>query len=317
LDERNKRRGRILNVLKVIVSLAGLAWVISKLDLGETWQELTQMNLLMFATAMSLYMAGVLVRAYRWGILVWSLGVQVSWWRLVELYFVGTFFSQVLPTGVGGDAIRMYELARDNPAAAAINSVLVDRFLGLFTLFGMALIPLAVDYSLVSAPVRAVIITVFAVSLLLVVLVLQRTWMERWGRRLRLDRLFGRIKILRELYASVQCYSKRALLKATGVSVVFNLMHIMIYYLLGLAVGITLPVWMYFLIVPIISALLLIPAVGGLGVREGGTVALFVQAGATPAQAGALAAAFLAGVFLTGLVGAILYIVGNVREART
>ena len=317
MDQRKKQRGRILNVLKVLVSVGALAWVLSKLDLGETWQVLTQMTMALFAAAMALYLGGVVVKAYRWGILVWSLGVRASFGRLVNLYFVGTFFSQVLPTGVGGDAVRMYELARDNPAAASINSVLVDRFLGLFVLFGMALVPLAVDPELVSAPVRVAITAVFVVSLVAVVLLLQRTWIERWGHRLRLDRLLGRIKILRELYVSIHCYSTRALLKATGVSVVFNLMLILAYYLLGLAVGIDLQVWIYFLIVPIISALLLIPTVGGLGVREGGTVALFVQAGATPAQAGALAAAYLAGVYLTGLIGAILYIVRSVREART
>jgi len=51
--------------------------------------------------------------------------------------------------------------------------------------------------------VRIVIAVVFAASLIGIVLLLQRTWIERWGRRLGVGRLLGRIKILRELYESL------------------------------------------------------------------------------------------------------------------
>lgn len=317
MDARKKRRDRILNILKVVVSLGLLAVLISRVDVAETAQVVASMSWPLFLAAMFLYLAGVLVRAYRWGVLVWSLGVPVSWWRLVKLYFVGAFFSQILPTGVGGDAVRIYELARDKQqTAAAISSVVVDRFLGLFFLFAMALVALLAGSELVSPPVRVVIAVVFVVSLVGSFLLLQRTWIESWGRRLRLDRLVGRIKIVRDLYTSIHDYSPAALLKASLASVVFNLMLVLAYYLLGLAVGIHLSIWTYFLLVPIISALLLLPSVGGLGVREGGTVALFVQAGTDQPHAAALALTYYAGVFLTGLIGAIIYLISSIGEAR-
>jgi glycosyltransferase 2 family protein len=312
-----KTRGRLGNLLKIAVSLGVLAVLISQVDLKDTIQYLAQMNWALFLAAMALYLVGVLVRAYRWGVLVWSLGVQVSWWRLVDLYFVGSFFSQVLPTGVGGDAVRMYELARDTQqTAAAISSVLMDRFLGLFYLFAMALVALMGAHQVVPAEVRAAIAVVFALSVLGIGLLLQRTWIERWGRRLHVDRLLGRVKILRELYETIHLYSPTALFKASAASVLFNVMLVVAYYFLGLAVGIHLSLWIYFLFIPIISALLLIPSLGGLGVREGGTVGLFAQAGIDEAHALALAVAYDIGVFLTALIGAILYLIQLVREAR-
>jgi uncharacterized protein (TIRG00374 family) len=315
--ERKKRRDRILNILKVLVSLGVLAVIISKVDLGQTLEHLAHMDWLPFLAAMVLYLAGVLVRAYRWGVLVWALGIQVSWWRLVALYFVGAFFSQFLPTGVGGDAIRIYELAHDSKqTASAISSVVVDRFLGLFFLFAMALVALAVGFKIVPPQVRILITAVFAVSVIGVVLLLQRTWIERWGRRLGVDRLVGRIKILRELYESLHLYGPVTLLKASVASIIFNLMLIVGYYLLGLAVGIDQSIWTYFLFVPIISALLLVPSVGGFGIREGGTILLFAQVGVDEAHALALAAAYDIGVLLTGLIGVVIYIITSVREAR-
>jgi uncharacterized membrane protein YbhN (UPF0104 family) len=258
------------------------------------------------------------VRAYRWGSLVWALDVHVRWWRLVALYFVGSFFNLFLPTGFGGDAVKMFELSRDDhKAAAAISSVLVDRFLGLFVLFALALLALLGGRELVTPEVRLLIVVVFAGSLIGVVLLLQRTWIEGWGRRLGVDRLLSRIKILRELYESLHVYGPAALLKATSASLVFNLILILGYCFLGLAVGIHLPLWYYFLFVPIISVLLLVPSVGGLGIREGATVFLFSQIESVGrSQALALALAYDMTMLTIGLIGAIIYIVQGVQGVR-
>jgi uncharacterized membrane protein YbhN (UPF0104 family) len=102
LPQRKKQRDRISNILKVVISLGVLAVIASRVDVGQTLEHLAQMDWRPFLAAMALYLAGMLVRAYRWGVLVWALGMRVSWWRLVDLYFVGAFFSQFLPTGVGG-----------------------------------------------------------------------------------------------------------------------------------------------------------------------------------------------------------------------
>lgn len=312
-----ERRNRLLNTLKVAVSLAGLLIIMLTQDVKEGLELLLAMDWLPFLAALLLLLSGALVRAYRWGSLVWALGVQVSWWRLVDLFFVGAFFSQFLPTGVGGDAVKMYELSRDDrKAAPAISSVLVDRFLGLFVLFAMALVALVWGHELIDPQERLLIATVFAASLVVIALLLQRTWIETVGRRLGLDRLVGRFKILGELYASLHLYGPTALLKATAASVVWNLILILAYYLLGLAVGIDLHPWYYFLFVPIISAALLIPSVGGLGVREGITVILFTQVGVDESSALALSLAYLITIWITALVGAVLYFSQGLRGAR-
>jgi uncharacterized protein (TIRG00374 family) len=318
LAERDKTRNRILNLLKVIISIGVLVLILSRVDLDEVLQLLREMDWLPFLGALLLMLSGSLVRAYRWGALVWALGVGVSWWRLVGLYFVGAFFSQFLPTGVGGDAVKILELSRgDGRAAAAISSVLVDRFLGLVVLFAMALLALAGSHELVSPQVQVLIALVFVASLLAVALILQRTWIEAWGRRLGLDRVLGRIKLLRELYESLHIYGPVALLRATAASVVWNLILILGYYLLGLAVGIDLSLKYFFLFVPVISVMLMLPSLGGLGVREGATVFLFQQVGVTESSALALALAYLVVLWTTALVGAVIYIVQGMRGSRS
>jgi hypothetical protein len=308
-DKRRLRNDRILNLVKIVVSLGLLVILLTQVDVRQALQRLVKMNWLPFFVAQLLYLGGVLVRAYRWGTLVWALQVRVAYLRLVALYFIGSFFSLVLPTGVGGDIVRMYELSHDSrDTSAAISSVLVDRFLGLFVLFAMALGALVVGYEMVLPQVRLVIALIFLGCLAAVGLLLQRTWIERWGQRLGLHRLLGKAKILRELYHSIHLYGPSALAKATLASLVFNVMLVLTNYLLGLAVGIDLSLWYYFVFVPIISALLMVPSIGGLGVREAGYVVLFSQVGVDRDHALALALAYDMTLILTGLLGALIYI---------
>lgn len=317
VGKRNGTRGQLTNLLKVIVSLGLLAVLVTRVDAGQTIQHLVRINWIPFLAAQILYLGGVLVRAYRWGFLIWALGVGEPWHRLASLYFVGSFFNLVLPTGVGGDAVRMYEVSQDSgQTASAISSVLVDRFLGLFVLFAMALLALAGGSQVVVLQVRILIALMFAGCLGAGALLLQRTWIESWGRRLGVSQLLRRVKILGDLYDSIHLYGVKALLQATAASVAFNLMLIATNYLLGLAVGMDLSLGIYFLFVPIISAVLMIPSIGGLGVREATYVLLFGQVGVEEGQALALALAYLATLVLAGLIGAVIYIIQGVRGMR-
>ena len=317
LEARKTNRTRLLNLVKIAVSLGGLLAILLTQDLGQVFRLLRDMNWLLFGMALLLFLAGSLVRTYRWGTLVWSLGIQVSWLRLVALFFVGAFFSLFLPTGLGGDAVKMYELSRnDGKTAEAISSVIVDRFVGLFVLFALAVLALIGGYRLVGSEVLVAIAGVFVACLVAITLLLQRTWIETWGRRLGLDRLLGRIRILRELYASIRLYRTVDLLRATAASVVWNLMLILGNYLLGLAVGIDLSLYYYFLFIPIISVLLMLPSVGGLGIREGAYVLLFGQVGVANSQALALALAFDLVLLVNGLIGALIYLAQGMREVR-
>ena len=309
LEGRRTMRNRVANILKVAISLVGILAIALTQDLGQVAQLFRDMDWLAFVGALLLLVAGTLVRSLRWGALVWALGIEVSWLRLTGLFFVGTFYNLFLPTGMGGDAVKIYELSRDDgEVASAISSTLLDRFLGLFVLFALALFVLAFSSELVRPDVRVLIVVGFLVCLIGVVLLLQRTWIEAWGRRLKLGSLLGRFKTLRELYESIHLYSMTTLLQATLASVVWNLILILGYYCLSLAVGIELSIGYYFLFVPVISVLLLVPSVGGLGVREGATVVLFSQAGVPESQALALALAYDVTLLVTALIGAGIYI---------
>ena len=311
-----KTRSWLFSLLKIVVSVGFLALLLSRADLGQVLQRLKDMQVPFFLGGLALYIAGELVRGYRWGVLLWSLGVQVRWRRLAGLYFVGSFYNLVLPTGFGGDVVKVLELSRDTGASAAISSVVVERFSGLFVLFLLAALALIGSYQLVPPLVVVAILAVTLLSVLLVALLVQRTWIERWGRKLHLHRLFRRFAILRNLYQSLGLYSRKALARATGVALLFSLMQILANILLASAVGIHVPVAYFFLFVPIIAVSTMLPSLGGLGVREGAYVLLFTQVGVDHDHALALALARDLTLISLGLIGAVIYVVQNILASR-
>lgn len=77
----------------------------------------------------------VLVSAFRWRLIIEKQGKKVSLSKIVKHTFVGNFFNQVLPSTVGGDAIRITSLLPDGiKLRDATQSVIAERLTGLLVL---------------------------------------------------------------------------------------------------------------------------------------------------------------------------------------
>ena len=75
------------------------------------------------------------VAAWKWQIILRADNVHVPLPRLVASYLVGTFFNIFLPSSIGGDAYRIYDVARDSGrSASSFSSVLADRLSGFLAL---------------------------------------------------------------------------------------------------------------------------------------------------------------------------------------
>lgn len=312
---KGRQPGRALgSALRIGLSLALLAFVLKQVGWEQTWQSLQGARLPYLAAALGLALAGMVVRAYRWKILLDALGLETRLSRLTALYFIGMFFNNFLPTGVGGDVVRVYELARHSAKPAqAVGTVLVDRATGLLGLFLMAVLALPFSYRLIGPEVAAAILILSALGWGGAALVLKRDWLERWG----LLRLVARIRQLEEVYESVYACGPRAAAGALAASLVYNVLLIAINYLIALSLGVRVSVWYFLAFVPIISFLLVLPiSLSGLGLREGGYVYLFAQAGVSAPLALTMSLIVYAMNIVTGSIGGVLYAIEGVRGLR-
>jgi uncharacterized protein (TIRG00374 family) len=310
-------RKRFLDLLKIVISVVLIVILLRSVNLEALWEVVSHANPWYLLTAQIVLMLGVAVRAYRWQILVHDQGVDASLRELTSLYFVGFLFNNLLPSGFGGDAVKMYELSqRSHRGAKAVSSVLVERYMGLIALQAIGLIALVFSWQLV--PFEIVILTVafFGASLMAAWVVSYRPLWEFLTIRVPLVNRLLSINAVRSLVSSLQSYSGSALLASFGVGLVFNVLLIAANVLIGVALGADVPLRFYLIFVPLTSLVLVLPiSFAGLGVREATYVFLFSQVGMKPEVALSLSLLiYVLGMVTPGLVGGVIYVLRSVGD---
>jgi uncharacterized membrane protein YbhN (UPF0104 family) len=117
------------------VLLGVLAW---RADWAQIRAVAVGLDPLLWLTAAALYVGTQCVSSYRWQIMARPLGFDLGWRRFAGLFYVGTYFNLLLPTSVGGDVVRAWQLGGPGRRSAALLSVLVERGSGLLVLLLLA-----------------------------------------------------------------------------------------------------------------------------------------------------------------------------------
>jgi glycosyltransferase 2 family protein len=129
---------RLWNWGRFFIGFLGLVLVtysVSRTDaLLDTFLSV-DMTLVFIALLLNLF--ATLVKTVRWWLVLRASNIDISIQRLFGTYLVGTFFSQFMPgSSMGGDAMRMMELGADSGRMiASVSSVMVERAIGLLTVF--------------------------------------------------------------------------------------------------------------------------------------------------------------------------------------
>ncbi|MGC9468648.1 MAG: lysylphosphatidylglycerol synthase transmembrane domain-containing protein, partial [Anaerolineae bacterium] len=194
-----RAKPNLTNLLRIGLSLVALILLFRTVGGQEVLQLLWDANLGLLALAWVLFLVGIMVRAFRWRALLYGLGLRPSFPLLLRLYLVGGFFNVFLPSGFGGDVVRVLELGNSEqdeasgeqapsqgateseapPARlAALGTVLVDRLTGILSLMAMGLVVLPFAQGLTTA-VISVFVAVAVSGLAAGALLLEGTLLRR------------------------------------------------------------------------------------------------------------------------------------------
>jgi len=310
-------RGRLFNLLRMVISLGLLAFLLAKVGVRETWESLQGANIGYLLAVFLFYLLSIVLRSYRWRIFLTAQGVRISLPKLLSLYLIGAFFNLVLPSGFGGDVVRIYELSQySSRTASSITSVFMDRLSGFLALFAMATLALAFSYRLVPPEVGVTIIAIFLASLVGTGALFSRPLWRRLKGLPLLSSLTQKEGV-KELYLSAQIYSLVPFLQAISISLAFDIIIVFMNYLVALSFGVGISFWYFLLFIPIISFLLVLPiSLSGLGVREGAYIYLFSRVGVPSSSALAISLSIYAVTVATGLIGALIYALEGYKGMR-
>jgi glycosyltransferase 2 family protein len=311
---------RTRQVGTIVLTLAALAYLVWKVDLGTTLDVLRDADLAWFALSVAIMVGTVPVLATRWG---WLLGAHdihegVPW--LTRTYFVAYTAGQVLPTSLGGDAVRVVDTTRRHPGRATVvtGTVLLERGLG-----GAATVALgAIGFLLsigeydVSGYLWLEGVFVFGTLVLGFLFfarsarpLLRRT--QPWLERIRLE------KPVRHFYMGVHHYRGRPGLlgKVLGVTFAVQAVRILSIWAAAKAVGIDLDPRIYYVFGPLLFLVMLVPfTLNGLAVREAFFVSFLGSVGVGANQAFAAGFLYFLVTLLMAFPGAFLMLRASLRR---
>ena len=128
---RNQAVSLVLRLLLSALMLALLIWRIPPIEWGEVLPELNAHTAVWLSIALLLTLAGIVLSALRWQRVLEVLGVHAGLRRLLSHYLAGQFVSNVLPTTIGGDVLRVTRLSRDTgESPKTFASVVLERLTG-------------------------------------------------------------------------------------------------------------------------------------------------------------------------------------------
>jgi uncharacterized protein (TIRG00374 family) len=271
--------GRVLLfAVKLAVSVALVAWIIQGVDFSEIGRVLQRSNVSLLVFAFGLYFLGYFLTAVRWRLLISIHGVRPPLLVLVQSFMVGIFFNNFLPSTIGGDVSRMYDvwrIAKDKSSAVSV--VLVDRFLGVTALILWATVALLVSPEIRSqSTVTIPVLVVLALAVALVMLIFGRPRAMVAGLMSAMRRLAARAPsfagkpIGKILNAFGPYYShNRVLVKALLISLLLQLNVIIHFWLVAVALEIDLSLFAMCVIIPCILMITMLPiSINAIGVRE-------------------------------------------------
>ena len=261
---------------------------------------------LLLVAALVALLTGNLIVALRWHVILSAEAPSPGPGALVKLVLVGLFFNQVLPTGVGGDAVRAWRCHKLGiDLGAAIRSSLLDRFCGYLVLVAVYAASLPSLLNILAYPrQREVVIAVLGAGLLGLAALFLFDRLPRPLLGLRLIAPIGELsREARRLFTHPgRCGA------VLGLSVLTIGLTILAFKLVA-DVCSCLSLGSWTVIVPPVTLVQLLPvSLAGWGVREMALVVMLASFG-VPAEA-ALATSVLLGLCLIigGLPGGLIWV---------
>jgi len=248
-------------------------------------EHMQDVNWVWLSSSYLVLLSSYILGSVQWWMLLQSEGILMPWHQALGFYFIGLFFNNFFIGNLGGDVYRMMDVSRySKNGTGAVATVFLDRFMGFLVLSGIAVVtaPWILSHE-GSPPYLKLFIGILIGGWICILLFLFNKKFAKpfaWiVTRVIPEKITGRG---REIYQKIHAFGRdeRLFLRVLAISFVVQSARIFVHYLIGRALGITLPLIIYFLIIPIIATLVSLPvSVGGIGIRERSGVTLFGMVG--------------------------------------
>src|SRR5680860_141873 len=136
IREFYRRHKKIINiVLRSAISLGLIIYlVISQFkDFRTISATLKDISIPLILLSAATHIYGIWITAFRWQTLLKTQKIRLSILSLSSSTLVGQFFNNFLPTSIGGDVYRAYDVTRKSgfPMSSSVSILVVERLSGI------------------------------------------------------------------------------------------------------------------------------------------------------------------------------------------
>ena len=306
----------LLSTIKILISAALLYFSLRKIDLHELASRINVSSLGWIGLAIAISFLQIFIGVLRWREISAECGAPLPTTQAMRFNVIGTFFNQTLPSSIGGDAVRLWLVARSGSGwRAATYSIFVDRAIGLIALAVVIVASLPWSYRLITDPHgRSALLLVDLAALAggLGFLVLGRLnwpWLKRWWGTHHIHAC--------SVIANRLLFSRDHGPKIAALSLLVHVLAVVIAWCVVQSIAAPVMFGQVFQLVPPVMLITMLPiSIAGWGVREATMGLAFGYAGLMANEGVNVSLLFGAVSFIVGLVGGLVWIFSAEKAAR-
>lgn len=293
------------------LSFALLAWLFSKIDRQKTLEVFQSADAGLLLLALAVFLFNNVILLARWMVVMRGLKLKVSFFESARSYFIGLFGNLFLPSSIGGDILKAYTLCKHSKDhTKVVASVLLDRLSGFAGIVIMALASFAIGYKMINKPALILPVVILGCVSVAAALVLFNRSAYGWmcGVVNAFPKFKEKLMAMHDDIALLKA-SPRHGLGAIAISIAGQMSFILVFFLIAKSLGQNVSIGYFCVFVPLICVISMIPSIGGLGVREMGSVQLFASAGVASEAAVSMSLMVFVFMVIVGLIGGLVYVI--------
>ena len=300
-------------VLRISVTIILLVLLFRMVDRKNLLEIIKNADKPLLLIAFFIYFASYALCIFRWEMLLKAAKIYLPMKRIIISMAGGAFFSLFLPSTIGGDLVRSVDLAvHTQRSHEVVATVLLDRLSGYIGLVAVALLAVLFGWGFIrdnpSALISVAVLTALLIAILLVLF--NKFLYSRINKFLRSPGA-GKIReFIKGLHQEMHIFRHHTdiLVDNLILSAAIQIVAPLAFYIIALALGIKINIVYFFVFIPIIGAITLLPiSLGGLGLRDATTIFFFAKAGVGRDLAFAMSLVSFSFILILGVTGGIIY----------
>jgi len=306
----------LLSTAKILISAALLYFALRKVNLSDLVSRINIASLVWIGLAIVVTFLQIFAGVLRWREIGAECGAPLATNQAMRFNLIGTFFNQTLPSSIGGDAVRLWLVARGGAGwRAATYSIFVDRAIGLIALAIIIVASLPWSYRLITDPNgRSALLLVDFAALaggvgFLVLGRLQWSWLKRWWATHHLHAC--------AVIANRVIFSRKRGPKVAVLSLLVHVLTVVIAWCVVQSIAAPVMFSQIFQLVPPVMLITMLPiSIAGWGVREATMGLAFGYAGLMTNEGVNVSLLFGAVSFMVGAFGGLVWILSAEKAAQ-